>query len=254
MPLPQLGRVSVEVVRNLIYRRVSNQALRLDLYLPRQIARPLPVIVSIHGGGWASGHRSQGPAWMLARHGYAVATVEQRFAPAAIFPAQLEDCEAAVDWLRSHAAEYGFAPERLGAWGHSTGGHLASLLGTAGRVRAVCAVSSPADLVNVLRLPDTRLRRAVVTLLGGPAQATIERATSASPSHQITRASAAFLLIHGAKDQTVPVDQSRRFAAVLTAAGVETQLHIFPNARHALWRLRADAMIKQFFDKHLQPA
>jgi acetyl esterase/lipase len=245
--------VPVEVLRNLIYRHVSNQALRLDLYLPRQIARPLPLIVSLHGGGWSGGHRSQSPAWMLARYRYAVATIEQRFVPAAIFPAQLEDCAAAIDWLRSRAADYGVAAERFGAWGHSSGGHLASLLGTAGRVRAVCAVSAPADLVHVLRSPDSRLRRAVVTLLGGPAQATIERATSASPSHQITSASAPFLLIHGAKDRTVPMDQSYRFATALRESKVETHLRIFPNGRHGLWGLQADAIIKEFFDRHLQP-
>ena len=115
--------------------------LELDLYLP--VARPAPVVVFVHGGGWRLGSRhSAGPAYAgrrpsafeaVARAGIAVASVDHRLSGEAAWPAQLHDVKAAVRWLRARAGELGVDPPRVSAWGESAGGHLAALLGlTAG--------------------------------------------------------------------------------------------------------------------------
>lgn len=88
------------------------------------------------------------------------ASINYRLSQHAIFPAQIEDCKAAVRYLRANADKYGFDPNRFGVWGSSAGGHLVALLGTTGdvkefekgqnlgvssRVQAVCDYFGPTD-------------------------------------------------------------------------------------------------------------
>jgi hypothetical protein len=96
--------------------------------------------------------------------GYVIVCLDYRLSEEAPFPAQIEDCKAAVRWLRAHAASYHLDPDHIGAWGHSAGGHLAALLGTSGgvaelegdgdnstfssRIQALCDMSSPTDILS----------------------------------------------------------------------------------------------------------
>jgi len=103
----------------------------LNLALPKKGKGPFPAVVCIHGGGWRAGKRQDMDFMteVLARRGYVAATVGYRLVPNARFPAQIEDCKAAVRWLRANAAKYHMNPDRIGAIGPSAGGHLACLLG-----------------------------------------------------------------------------------------------------------------------------
>lgn len=131
---------------NLTYAVVNGQPLRLDLYLPSGVSGPRPVVVWIHGGGWAGGDKfpPTGATAPLLQRGIAVASINYRlttqgalFGPqAVIFPAQIHDCKAAVRWLRGNASTYNLDPTRFGSWGSSAGGHLSALLGTSGGVAA----------------------------------------------------------------------------------------------------------------------
>ena len=67
--------------------------------------------------------------------GYAVASINYRLSQHAVFPAQIEDCKAAIRWLRANAAKYHLDPDHIGVWGASAGGHLVALLGTTGGVK-----------------------------------------------------------------------------------------------------------------------
>ena len=123
-----------EALRDIEYARVGNKSLKLDLYVPDG-AGPFPVIVWVHGGGWTSGDKAlsaSGPQVRQTARGYAVASINYRFSQEAKFPAQIEDCKAAVRWLRAHAAEHNLDPARIAVWGDSAGGHLASLMGASG--------------------------------------------------------------------------------------------------------------------------
>src|SRR5262249_2514863 len=156
----------VVVERDLVYGKGSDTELQLDLAMPKNGAGRFPAIVCIHGGGWVSGNRQDltKSVEILAGRGYVAVTISYRLAPAARFPAQIEDCKAAVRWLRAHAREDKINPERIGVVGYSAGAHLACLLGTtdkndglegaggnpeqSSRVQAVVSFFGPTDLTR----------------------------------------------------------------------------------------------------------
>ena len=263
------------VVDNLVFRKVGDRELLADLYLPKKSTGNEPLILCIHGGGWSRGNKKQCPAVAMVKDGYAVASIQYRLTGEAAFPAQIEDCKAAVRWLRAVAPKYGFDPDRIGVWGHSSGAHLAALLGTSGgvaalegkgenanfssRVQAVCEISGPADLVQMYRdvsassgemAPEAKA--AIEALIGGPFDSKKEVAVAASPITYISKDDPPFLIIHGDQDETVPVSQSRLFAAALKKAGVPVTLDIAAGRGHGTGGPRFEPEIKAFFDKYLR--
>jgi acetyl esterase/lipase len=115
----------------------------------------MPVIIYIHGGGWMQGSHKGLRNETLAAQGFFTISIEYRLSHQAIFPAQIEDVRDAVRRLHAHADEYHIDLNRIGVWGHSAGGHLASLLGTSSsrdpgtRVHAVMTASGPTDLAQM---------------------------------------------------------------------------------------------------------
>lgn len=124
--------------------------LHLDLYVPSGPPIPRPLIVYIHGGGWAFGQPRQSGAFskwpdvlaLIASRGYVVASVEYRLSSEAPFPAAIQDVKAAIRWLRANSQRYGIDPRRVGVWGGSAGGHLAALDGV------TCAVAALSPSVS----------------------------------------------------------------------------------------------------------
>src|SRR5262249_3763894 len=134
-PAAQRGKSKLpegtKVHRNLEYVKGGHERQRLDLYVPAKADAPVPVIVWIHGGAWLGGSKAGGgPALAFVGKGYAVASINYRLSQHAVFPAQIEDCKAAIRWLRANAKRYNLNPERIGVWGASAGGHRVALLGT----------------------------------------------------------------------------------------------------------------------------
>jgi len=124
----------------------------------------LPLIIHIHGGGWSGGDKNGIPPIGLVANGYALASVQYRLSGEAIFPAAIQDCKAAVRWLRANAKKYNLDPDHFGVWGGSAGGHLVALLGTSGgvkefevgdnlnvssKVQAVCDWFGPTDFLQM---------------------------------------------------------------------------------------------------------
>jgi acetyl esterase/lipase len=217
---------------DLVYRTMEGRPLALDLYEP-PTAGLHPVVVVIHGGGWRAGDRREAVPLnlYLAARGYAAAAIDYRLAPAAPYPAALDDVRAAVAYLAAHAAEHALDLSRVVLLGRSAGGHLALLAGyttdaeTLGgaRVVGIVAYYAPTDLEALAHVaPESvslDLRQLTQEFVGADADAEPARFARASP---ITFADAPVpptLLIHGARDEIVPVVQSRRLAARLTAAG-----------------------------------
>ena len=132
---------------NLVYATVGPAPLRLDLYIPTSGSGPFPVLIWIHGGGWAGGSKSPipGPCTQALAQGFAIAALDYLltsqaalFAPEpVIFPAQIHDVKGAVRWLRANAATYQLDPTRFASHGTSAGGHLSALLATSGGVAAL---------------------------------------------------------------------------------------------------------------------
>ncbi len=251
------------IERDLVYGRTPQQELKLDLYLPAQEGAA-PVVVWVHGGAWRTGSKARTPAERLVARGYAVASIEYRLSGVAKFPAQIEDCKAAVRWLRGNAAKYDLDPERIGAWGSSAGGHLAALLGVqnddpASRVQAVVDFYGPTELLKMDAqgsafshdAPDSPESQ----LIGGPIQQHAERTRLANPVSYVSRGDPPFLIVHGDRDYTVPVGQSRVFYDALRAAGVPAKLEIVPGAGHGFHNgPYIDPLVDAFLDQHLKTA
>ena len=102
-------------LRNLAYVANGHERHKLDLYLPANTNSPVPLIIWVHGGAWSAGSKERPPGLRFLSRGYAVASINYRLSQHAVFPAQIEDCKAAVRWLRTHASEYGLDPGRFGA-------------------------------------------------------------------------------------------------------------------------------------------
>jgi len=123
----------VSVEDDLVYKSVGKRKLHLDLFRPINPAQALkPAIILVHGGGWRSGDKSlQIPmAQQLAARGYVAAAVEYRLSPEAKYPAAVFDLKAAVLWMRANASRYSIDPNKIAILGCSSGGQLASLIGT----------------------------------------------------------------------------------------------------------------------------
>jgi acetyl esterase/lipase len=254
------------IQRDLVYKRVNGAVLALDLYHPQNVSGLLPVIVCIHGGHFGAGRKERCPAVALVQDGYAVASIDYRLTSTAPFPAQIEDCKAAVRWLRANASSYHLDPDRIGVWGYSAGGHLAALLGTTGgvpelegngdnmqyssQVQAVCDVAGPTDLLPLANLGPKRMS-AIEALLGGPLEKDEAKAVAASPIHYISKDDPPFLIVHGEADRVIPLEQSQRFYEALQKAGVNATLKILPVGHQAV---QMDALkdAKVFFDATLK--
>jgi acetyl esterase/lipase len=261
------------VHRDLAYVTNGHPRQKLDLYLPAA-ATKAPLIVMIHGGAFKFGSKEgENPVPFLSQ-GYAVASLNYRLSGHARFPAQIEDCKAAVRWLRAHAGQYGYDPDRFGAWGASAGGHLVTMLGTTGsttlfdvgenlsvssRVQAVADNYGPTDFLQMdaHRLPDGMAHDPPDSpeseLIGGALQDNPEKVRNANPITHLTRDCPPFLVIHGDRDPLVPHHQSELLVAALRAAGVPVTFYTVKGGGHGGFTdPKVEALTRTFFADHLQ--
>ncbi|MEK6261260.1 MAG: alpha/beta hydrolase [Planctomycetota bacterium] len=275
----------VKMERDISYVPNGDEAQKLDLYLPEKpAARPLPLIVHIHGGAWMGGSKFPCPVVGMVAKGYAVASVEYRFSQKAKFPAQIQDCQAAIRWLRANSKPHNIDPERVGVVGGSAGGHLSALVGTAGgkkafapiggndeqsdRVQAVCDIFGPANFSTVVQQADDDKNVRNIfkfnspsdpysQLIGVSLDADKQKTDAVSPVHYVSKDSPPMLILHGTHDALVPYAQSEEFAAVLKEKGVEVWLQKLPGSGHggaAFAKPAVVALMQNFFDKHLKGA
>jgi len=244
------GEAAVE--RNIPYVRHPTTNQNFDLYLPRNHGvRLCPLILWIHGGAWMMGSKECDNVKYLVRHGYAIASIDYRFSPEAPFPAQIQDCNAAMNFILAHAADYGVDARRFVVGGGSAGGHLALLLGLARQERdfganpaikplAILDFFGPADLNGMKDdLQTIHSERGIETwqdaepkLLGAPLDQSAGKAKAASPITYVSAAAPPVLILQGDQDDLVPIAQSQRLHAALDRAGVKNQLIIVPGAGH----------------------
>lgn len=236
------------------------QALLADVYVPEGEG-PFPAVLVIHGGGWESGDRAQvkGLAERIARRGYVAVNTTYRLAPGAIFPAQLQDVQQAVLWMRAQAATYRIDPTRIGAFGYSAGAHLAALLGGIGEagplgqpgaaIKAVVAGGTPTDLS---KWPAGKL---VPQFIGGNRSQKPAEYRAASPVSYVNAGDPPVFLYHGGADALVPIDHAEDYQKLLAAADVPNELFVLRGRGHILAFLTdgpaVDAALT-FLDRHLR--
>jgi len=271
----QPNPANMTVHGDLEYVPGGHERQKLDLYLPKE-ADPnakRPLIVWIHGGGWQNGSKEGCPARRFVTEGYAVASINYRLSQHAVFPAQIQDCKAALRWLRANAGSYGYDPNRIGVWGSSAGGHLVALVGTSGdvkefdvgpnpgvssRVQASCDFFGPTDFTQMSRFPSKIPHDAPGSpeskLIGGPIQENKDKCRRANPITYVTKDDPPFLIVHGDKDPLVPHHQSEILLDALKQAGVEASLYTVPGGGHGGFKdPQVDLLVTQFFAKHLRP-
>lgn len=267
-PIPE----GVEVERDLIYANHDGIELNLDLYLPKEKPNALlPVVVWVHGGGWLNGSKDKCKAAFLAQHGFAVASIEYRLTQVAQWPSQINDCYAAVRWLRTEGKSHGLDGSNIGVWGSSAGGHLAALTGTRdasgndkgnAKVQAVCDWFGPSDLLTMPpnNVSETRTAKQVANsngakLLGATVREVPELAKDASAFFQVSKDDPPFLIMHGSEDPGVPIEQSLKLHEALTNAGVESEFVVVEGAAHGGKEFQAKEVqetVINFFAKHLK--
>jgi acetyl esterase/lipase len=234
----------VRVARGIAYRDSRSfwggGSPRLDVYMPDGPAPKggWPVVVAVHGGGWRGGDRGDFGRSLapLVRRGAAVVavgyTLSRPGAPS--WPANLDDVSDAVEWVRRQGGDYGLDPDRLTLLGASAGGHLALLLaerpGAKASIRGVVDFYGPADLKSLHAASPAA--RSVELLLGGPPASRPDLYAAASPVVGARSGMPPVLIVHGAADSLVPLDQSQRLARALAEAGVDYRLVVVPGARH----------------------
>ena len=259
--------------RDLAYVTNGHPRQKLDLYLPKD-GKNLPLIINIHGGAWQGGSKEMDARLDYLARGYAVASINYRLSQHAVFPAQIEDCKAAVRWLRANAAKYHLDPARFAAWGSSAGGHLAALLGTTGdvktfdvgenlalssRVQAVVDYFGPTDFLQMdaHRLSNGQVhdssRSPESLLIGGPLQENKDKAAQANPITYVTKDAPPFLICHGDADPLVPHHQSELLEAALKKAGVPVTLYTVKGAGHGGFKdPRVPELTREFLAKYLK--
>ena len=263
------------IIRNLPYVPHGHERQKLDLYIPPNAAAEAPLLVWIHGGAWKQGGKESCPAVGMMGKGWVVASLNYRFSQHAVFPAQLEDCKAALRFMRAHAADYHIDKNRVAVWGASAGGHLVALLGVTGKTREFdvgenlqqssavsCVIDwfGPTDFLHWgagsgIKKSDNK-DDAVARLFGGQVPEHLELARKGSPITWVSKDSSPILIMHGDKDPLVPLQQSETFAAALDKAGVSCVLKVYPGQGHGGQRFNDEAARKlmiEFVEKHTTP-
>lgn len=289
-PPPFVPPEDTKTFKDIQYSSHGHIRQRLDLYLPKDEAlrdSPLPLIVYIHGrslpelqqpqsfraatelkcAGGAFKYGSKESPWMPSRlisKGYAIASLDYRLSGDAVFPAAVEDCKAAVRWLRAHATEYRLDSNRFVAFGESAGAHHASFLGVtspagagdeldvgdhldqSSAVQGVVDYYGPSDFLqmdahapadgnNVKHDPPGSPESLYVGAVDGIQNAP-EKSVRANPITYLSEAKAQgvppFFISHGVNDHVVPYHQSVLLYEALKKVGVPVTLHPVEGADH----------------------
>jgi acetyl esterase/lipase len=225
--------------QDVIYGRVEGSALLADIAYPQNGDR-LPAIISVHGGRWRAGNRTDASSIKVgqwAGFGFFAMSVDYRLVGGSPAPAPYQDVLCAIRWVHAHAAEYHIDPTRVYLIGQSAGGHMVSLVATLGDgpykrvggwdndhndVRAVISVAGAYDL-NTLSWGN----------LWTPVNEDVEAARRlASPLAHVTAATKPTLIIHSDDDRSVPVQQAVDMAQSLQKAGVHTRFVHYTDKGH----------------------
>lgn len=219
---------------DLVFAERPDQTLHADVYVPRGTG-PFPAVLVIHGGSWIGGKKAEMDRYArrLAKAGFVAVNIDYRLAPGHAHPAQIEDCRAALHWLRAQAVRFAIDPERVGVMGYSAGAHLALLLGLgdserpADRIKAIVAGSAPTDLRVYPKSPY------VNSLLGGPPEGREQAYADASPVTHVSPDDPPVFIYHGRRDSLVEIGQAELLVSALQKAGVEVEFQVEPFG-HAL--------------------
>ena len=275
---PQFNKNLIKIESNIFYTKNKNPRQSLDLIIPiKRASKKLPVIVYIHGGAWKSGNKEQGLRHLtpyVESGNYIGASIGYRLSSESKWPNQIYDCKAAIRWIRGNAKKYNIDADKIGAIGHSAGGHLVSMLGTSSNIKALegslgdykkllsnvnCVVNffGPSAFLEMSKFPSTIDHNSAQSpesqLIGGALNENEKNAKLASPIHYVSKDDVPFMHIHGTNDQLVPYNQSVIFNKKLLQAGCESVLITVKEGGHGGFKNeKIKILTDKFIDKHLR--
>lgn len=249
-----------ETKQDVEYGRVGDIRLQMDAHVPDGKG-PFPAIILVHGGAWVRGDRRWNvqPLFRpLEDAKFAWFSISYRLANDILtFGAAVDDVQMAIQYVRTHAAEYNVDPSRIALVGESAGAQLASMAALSAKpeeaVSAVVALYGPADLVALARnspMVPEKIRRAIE---GSPLAPFIEaRLRQLSPIEHVSKNMPPFLLIHGTADTVVPYEQSEAFCERVHKAGGSCELYTVKGGGHGVWNwertARANGYAREMVD------
>ncbi|RFS16408.1 alpha/beta hydrolase [Emticicia sp. C21] len=240
---------------NIPYANDTLKKHQLDIYIPANAKADVPLVVWVHGGAWMLNDKYADMSYMkktigaIINNSFALASIDYRYSTEAVFPAQIQDCNQALEFLYQHAAQYGYNKNKIALIGFSAGGHLASLLALSHnnqvasfyapnakksfKINAVVDFYGPADFLAMLKPQEEHTPKdAVTTLLGASPVDRPDLAKIASPATYIDKSDPPFLIIHGEKDASVPPTQSKLLSSWLSLNKIPNEVIIVKNAPH----------------------
>jgi acetyl esterase/lipase len=263
--------------QNIPYANDTLKKHLLDIYLPANATANTPLIIWVHGGAWMLNDKYADMGYMkntirtFLEKGYALASIDYRHSTTAIFPAQIRDCNQAVEFLFNNAAKYKLDKNRFALIGFSAGGHLASLLAlsnnnnipefyTSGKkpsfkIKAVLDFYGPSDFLLFFANGDSQGDDPISILLGASPLKRPDISRMASSSSYVDKGDPAFFIVHGEKDESVPTTQSVLLKSYLDLAKVPNELTIVKGAPHYGEMFDTEDIRLRLFDfleKHLK--
>ncbi|HYG39985.1 MAG TPA: alpha/beta hydrolase [Cytophagales bacterium] len=239
---------------NIAYANDTLKKHLLDIYIPSGVKEKLPLVIWVHGGAWFLNDKFADMGYMkstinaLIKNGYALASIDYRRSTTAPFPAQIQDCNAALDFLYQHANEYNIDRERFALIGFSAGGHLASMVALTNneniknfslnespfsfKIKATIDFYGPSDLLVAGIQDDSLANSPIGILLGALPVDRPDLAKAASPVTYVDKNDPPFLIIHGEKDESVPVTQSQLLQSYLQLSNIKNELIVVKGAPH----------------------
>lgn len=264
--------------QNVPYAKDTLKRHLLDIYLPPNATANTPLVIWIHGGAWMLNDKYADMGYMkntvrsFIEKGYALASIDYRYSTTAIFPAQIQDCYEALEFLYTNASTYKIDKNRFALIGFSAGGHLASLLALSNnnnvtafypakkktnfQIQAVIDFYGPADFLSMTAAGDPNMTGdPISTLLGAAPLKRPDISKVASPCTYVDKNDPPFFIVHGEKDQSVPYQQSVLLQSYLNLANVKNELTIVKDAPHYGVMFDSDEIrtnLFAFLDKHLK--
>jgi acetyl esterase/lipase len=224
LPLSRRRR-DVERVADIAYGDAGRRNL-LDVYRHRARPSGAPVLVHLHGGSYAQGHKNSQSLpllYRLASQGWVCVSANYRLRPAAQHPDHLIDLKKVIAWVRAHGPEYGADPALLFVAGSSAGAHMASL-----------AALTPNDPAFQPGFEDADTSVTAVIGLNGWYGGYYGNDAASSPLARVRPDAPPFFIAHGDHDTMARVEVARRFADTLASVSVSPVVYgELPGAQHA---------------------
>ena len=267
------------IERDVVYATNGDRKMLLDVYRPKS-DKPLPLVIWFYGGAWDWGNKDRSNALVpMISRGYAIAGVTYTKSREEVFPAVINDCRAAVSFLRLNAKRFNLDPKRFGAAGESSGGHLTALLATtsdsnefmkhpvthkaSSAIQAASPWCGPTDFLKLNEVKASqdysKKHSAPSRLIGTPIREVPEKCRQANPITYASKGDPPCFIVHGDKDFVVPMNQSELLHAALKKAGVPSRLHVVKGGGHGFSKITPanNEIVKKvmdFFDDQFQTA